>query len=253
MNQKVQPASVKIDIIYEDRILLIANKPDGVPSTEPVKVKVPNFFDQVKAFLQWRESKGGLHNKEVYLAIHHRLDQDTSGLLLFCKKKSFNKAVGDLFSDKKIQKTYLAVVKDSQQAFQNHRFPLQCHNYIGPAEKTSLSRMKMQCYSAPGPERQEAQTHFECLGTSKKDPTLHLIKAIPKTGRTHQIRVQLLSLGLPVLGDSFYADMTNPMYLHAWKLQFEHPESKQIVDATAPLPSSFGQLLDDYFAHLLPL
>src|SRR5690606_31332787 len=91
------------DLLFEDDILLIVKKPCGIPSQPTLDPKRDSMVSALTRFLKERDKRDG------YLALHHRLDVDTSGALVFCRKKSFNKAVSELFSERKIEKCYLAL------------------------------------------------------------------------------------------------------------------------------------------------
>lgn len=212
-------------IIFEDRILLIANKPAGVPSSATLKKEQVHFYGALQKYLELREGRA------TYLAIHHRLDQDTSGLLLFCKKRSFNKAVSDLFLHKKIHKTYVALAH-----LENETLPSMVKNFLRRSKK---SPMVMESCKAQD-QGQSAETHFHLLAQHEKKA---LISAQPMTGRMHQIRVHLSELQAPVVGDAIYGrDKGFPhLFLHAWKLQFPHPETEVLMTVQVPPPEYFRQ------------
>ncbi len=218
-------------IIFEDRILMIANKPAGVPSTATLKNEKEHFYGALQNYLDQREGR------PTYLAIHHRLDHDTSGLLLFCKKKSFNKAVGDLFLHKKIQKTYLAIVHLEGE------LPTVVKNFLRRSKNNS---MMMEVCSSSVKDAQSSETHFRVLARHEK---MALVEAMPMTGRMHQIRVHLSSLKAPVLGDRVYGPDKNApqMFLHAGKLEFPHPETGLPMTVEAPLPEYFQKKVRDLF------
>ncbi|HAZ12136.1 MAG TPA: RNA pseudouridine synthase [Bdellovibrionales bacterium] len=209
-------------IIFEDRILLIANKPAGVPSSETLKKEQGHFYGALQNYLDKREGRA------TYLAIHHRLDQDTSGLLLFCKKKSFNRPVSDLFLHKKIRKTYLALAH-----LEKGELPPVVKNFLRRSKKSPM--VMESCNEQDG--GQSAETHFEVLGRQEKRA---LVTAQPMTGRMHQIRVHLSELGAPVVGDSVYGTEKNSphLFLHAWKLEFPHPETGVLM-AVQVLPPDY--------------
>lgn len=212
-------------IIFEDRVLLVGNKPSGMPSSATLKKDQAHFYGALQKYLDEREGRA------TYLAIHHRLDQDTSGLLLFCKKKSFNKAVSDLFLHKKIKKTYLAMVHLEKDELT----PI-VKNFLRRSKK---SPMMMESCQAED-QGQSAETHFALLFQQAK---MALISAQPMTGRMHQIRVHLNELHAPVVGDNVYGPGKDGphLLLHAWKLEFPHPETGILMTVQVPPPQYFLQ------------
>jgi len=242
-----------VDILYEDRIILVANKPAGIPSTPPLKGG-PNFEQQVAQFLGQRQKD------KPYLVLHHRLDQDTSGALLFCKKKSFNKAIADLFSEKKIEKTYLALSqrhesgRDKDDAFlgqlQIRNKPLKRATRPAAHKNNNKAMTWIEETDKEDPQGESAETHFNGLVWNK---THALFLARPITGRTHQIRVHARGLGFPLIDDPLYngaADSNLGEFkgnLHAWKLSFPHPESGKPLTITAPLPAPLCEQIQGLF------
>lgn len=212
-----------IEILYEDNVIVVVNKPSGLPTQSTVDKKRPNLYDLL------RNSK-----KFSYLGLHHRLDVPTSGVLLLTKSKEVNKAVAELFSGRDIEKTYLCL---THQIPSEKEFKIQ--NYL-KAQKLGSGKTKMKSVKAGG---DPAETHFTVRQVLENKA---LVEARPQTGRMHQIRVHLAEAGYPILGDALYfrVDRKYPrLMLHAWKLKFKHPQTGQELEIEAPLPEDFGKLI----------
>lgn len=163
---------------------------------------------------------------ELYLA--HRLDRDTSGVLLFAKSPQHQAILTELFKARKIHKTYLAVTrkKPTQEQWS-------LHNHLG-LEKVSAGKAPRTVAVRSG--GQKAVTDFRVLLEQKK---FWLIEAKPKTGRRHQIRSHLADSGLPIIGDKLYGGQGEGRFLlHAWKLEWQDSKGNAIC-IEAPLPQDF--------------
>lgn len=226
-------------ILYEDVVLMILNKPSGLPTqgtTDPTK---DHLFAAAKRFLDQRSP-----NRENYLSLHHRLDRDTSGVILMCKKKSANKAAQELFSQKKAQKIYWALCHKTKAL---SRMEWEIENTLAPDPN---KRMRMKVASGGD----FAHTKFKVLNDFGD---YVLIEARPLTGRMHQIRVHLSHYGLPLIGDSMYTDIsldkklkdklgksTSRTLLHAHTLIFPHPVNDKECIVQAPIPKDFEQYIN---------
>ncbi len=219
--------SIKISpemIIHEEPIFLIGNKPANLSSNATIQSSQDNFLCAMKRYIS------GPH-KEKYLALHHRIDYETSGLLLFCKKKSQNKFFTELFENRIIKKTYLAVVIDQENNFSDTKVS----NLL---ERDPSNKMKVRSVKTNG---KSALTSFKKISHAEG---FSLIEATPETGRLHQIRVHLSELGFPIAGDSIYGNESNGRtLLHAYKLKFPHPISHEVIEFCAPIPSDFPKEL----------
>jgi len=213
-------------IVFEDDGLLVLNKPSGLPTQPTVDEARANLYKLAMDFIKARD---GL---DAYLGLHHRLDRDTSGLVLFTKKKEMNLPVAELFAEHQIQKTYVAVVEGEKKP--EKAFVIK--NYLGKLKKGP--REKIQKYGAVKSGGDFAETSFELI---RSEGHRHWLTCQPKTGRTHQIRAHLSEAGYPILGDFLYGrrDSAERLMLHAWKLEFIHPVSQKKVTLEAPLPTGF--------------
>lgn len=223
---------LKVDqILYEDKDIVCVNKPEGIPTHATLDPERDNLASALKRY--YKKTSG----KVPYLALHHRLDSDTSGVILFCKNKDINKDLADLFAQREIEKTYLAVVQNLK--------PLpdtwEIKNHLARTQKKD-ELQKMQSVKSGG---DYAHTTFSVVGESED---IALLEAQPHTGRTHQIRIHLFEYGVPILGDKTYHNDSSHkfkrMYLHAWKLRFHHPILKKEIEIHAPAPDAFQELFD---------
>lgn len=222
-----------IPILYEDEFFLAAVKPSGLPSQPTVDKRRQDFFTLLKK--QLLEERG----PQFYLGLHHRLDRDTSGVMIFTKNKSANEPMAEMFKKHLIQKTYLCFTKA-------HKCPeqWQVQNYLAEVRDPVLKKMKMHSVRSGG---QKAHTLFRKVQTYQKGL---LIEAKPLSGRMHQIRVHLSENGLGIFGDDIYPAPQAPkaprLMLHALRLEFIHPFTQNFITIECPLPEDmqkFQELL----------
>ncbi|HXR46355.1 MAG TPA: RluA family pseudouridine synthase [Candidatus Limnocylindrales bacterium] len=216
------PDCAPIPILYEDRSVIAVDKPRGW-MLAPVAWQ--NTSRNLQAALEssiagrdfWARARGLKFLRHV-----HRLDADTSGVLLLAKSPGAVKMFFNLFEGRKMEKTYLAVVAGApeQKAWT-------CRLKLAP-DKKRFRKMKVD-----GRFGKESETHFKLLETRGR---FSLIEAKPVTGRTHQIRVHLAESGLPVVGDELYAkpEKNFPLGLRAVRLAYFDPFTKERVEIHAP-------------------
>ncbi len=227
VQQSEQQKKLKIRILFEDQWLIAVDKPTGIPSHPTVDRARANLFDILLSQLSARDQ-----SSETYLAIHHRLDRDTSGIVLFVKDPKINEAVSKIFQERQISKTYVAI---SSLAEKKPPESWQVENYLGPTKKINGK----QIY---GPVRSGGQHALTVFRTLKLDEERVRIEANPVTGRTHQIRSHLLSCGFPIIGDEWYFNTkSHPtdakrLHLHASRLRFVHPVTHEEVLIESPPP-----------------
>lgn len=222
-------------ILYEDTWLIAVDKPAGLPTDRTLDPRRASLLSELETLLARRDGA------KPYLGLHHRLDRDTSGVVLLTKDPKANAGTGALFSQKTAQKTYHAL---SQHAGAPVQDTWSVRDYLGEIGKVG----KAMKYGAVRSGGAPAHTDFRVL---ERLAGALLIEALPRTGRTHQIRVHLAGCGLPILGDDFYggplvmrrADGTRlslpRVLLHAAALAFMHPMTQTPVHITAPLPADF--------------
>lgn len=212
-----------LEILFEDEFLIAVNKPPGLPSQPTVDKKRPDLYTSLKKQLR---------SENVFL--HHRLDRDTSGVILLAKHKKANAPLTEMFRNHSFQKIYWCLTKPTLSKEQ-----WEIQNHLIARRKDSRS-VKMFRTESGG---DFAHTLFRKLSAHSEAA---LVEAQPLTGRTHQIRVHLLHSEAPILGDSLYGgkDTRVPrLMLHAKSLSFEHPVLHTSVQIEAPLPADFLTLL----------
>lgn len=221
-------------VLYEDEYFIFVNKPAKFPTEKTVVQSRDNLHDAVVRYL-WRKNPS-LRNPP-YAGIMHRLDRETSGVILFTKERSVNKAVFDLFDSSKLNlnegasrplvKSYVALVPDSEKI--KERFTVR--NSIG---RISSKSARGKWGVVPAGEGLEAVTEFSVLSRENR---LCRLLCHPVTGRTHQIRVHLASLGCAIEGDVLYgAEEKDRLYLHSYSIEFVHPVTNEKICVTAPVP-----------------
>jgi RluA family pseudouridine synthase len=219
------PTGERIEILYEDRSVLVIDKPRGwmlVPfSWQKTAWNLQAALtSSIAAKDYWATSRS-----LKYLRFVHRLDADTSGILLFAKSPGAVTTFGSLFESRRMEKVYLAVVKGIPK--QNEWV---CRLKLGP-DSMAIGRMRVDAHHG-----KEAETHFRVL-QSKMLTTL--VEAHPVTGRTHQIRVHLAESGHPVIGDELYGAQRpkkgEHLSLRAVRLGYVDPFVRRRVDIRAPV------------------
>lgn len=225
----VEPEAISLKILYEDNEIIAIDKPAGM-----VVHPAPGHFSGtfVNALLHHCPYlPEGPDPKRP--GIVHRLDRETSGVLLAAKTAKAHRALVESFASRKIKKTYLAVCVGTPKEGE-HSFPIGRH----PTKRKEMAIVE---------GGKEAISSVEVC---KKDELLSLVKITPKTGRTHQIRVHLRHLKAPVLGDSLYGSTSMNerfeiarQFLHAYQLELSHPLSGEKLIFTAPLPKDMEEFL----------
>lgn len=225
-------------VLFEDEYLIAVDKPAGLPTQPTLDEARDNLFAAVKKFLAARSH---LPLPQVYLGLHHRLDRDTSGVILFTKKAEANAGVAEIFASHLATKTYqaLTIGKPTPEM----KTPWQVKNYLGRAKGGG----KKAIYTAVRSGGDFAHTDFRLIEVLNQ---ALWIEAQPKTGRTHQIRVHLAEQKLPILGDPTYGgprtigklDIPRVM-LHAVSLTFPHPIHNNKIAIQSLLPGDFKQCL----------
>ena len=225
-------------VLFEDDGLLVIDKPAGVAVHGGSGIS----FGVIE---QLRQARPAARTLELV----HRLDRETSGLLLIAKKRSTLKNLQDQFRARDIGKTYLAMVQGKWTAKQQ-LIDLPLQKYLVPQSLAGGER-RVRVVGPENPDGRRAITRVKLLRLVGADS---LLEVAIKTGRTHQIRVHLAYSGHPILGDTKYGHFeTNHkrsklgldrMFLHAWKIQFRHPVSGENLHIECPLPAELQRQLD---------
>ncbi len=231
-----------VEIVYEDDYLVVAQKPSGLLTIATEKVQKQTAFYSVNEYLNRKErahehSRHHSHfqklklKKEIFIV--HRLDRDTSGLLVFAKDEDVKFWMQENWG--KVRKSYYAVVEG---------FPKEKAGTVTSfLRETKILRMISSPHEVP--DSKFAITHYKVL---EAGPAYSLLEIDLETGRKHQIRVHLAGLGCPVAGDKDYGAKTNPagrLALHAYALSFEHPVTGERKEFRSDLPPPLKRLLQN--------
>lgn len=229
---EIIPQDIPLNILYEDKDVLIVNKPKGMvvhPSAGHADGTLVNAI-----MFHCHNELSGI-NGEIRPGIVHRIDMDTTGSLIVCKNDIAHQKIADQIAIHSVNRIYEGIVKGIVKEDEGT-----IHSLIGRSPK---DRKKMAVVKNNG---KDAITHYKVLERFK-DYTYMQFKL--ETGRTHQIRVHMASINHPLLGDCVYGPAKQPFSLqgqtlHAKTIGFIHPSKNEYVEYEAPLPAYFSQLLD---------
>ena len=229
---EVQPEAIPLNIVYEDASLIVIDKPPGM-----VVHPAPGHSGGtlVNALLHHCKDLAGIGGVERP-GIVHRLDKDTSGLIVAAKTDVCMQSLTRQFKERDIKKVYLALTKG---VFESKTGVIDV-----PIGRHKIHRKKMSTHTSAG---REAQTRYEVL---RQLDGFAYVQLFPRTGRTHQLRVHLASIGHPILGDRLYGGTLGPglpqiarQALHAHRLELTHPVTGNLLKLESPLPSDMEALL----------
>jgi 23S rRNA pseudouridine1911/1915/1917 synthase len=228
--QPVLPENIPLDIVYEDDALLVIDKPAGLVVHPGAGHSSGTLVNAVLAHCPQIANVGGADRA----GIAHRLDKDTSGLILVAKDDATHATLQKQFKRRQVAKTYLALVEGLVQPREGV--------IEAPIGRDKRQRKKMAVVRSG----REAQTTYRVVEYFA-DHTL--LEVRPHTGRTHQVRVHLAWLGHPVVGDAIYGHRRQRLlrsrhFLHAARLRFTHPATGEEVEFEAPLPPKLANVLD---------
>ena len=220
---KIVSNKSNLQILHEDNHLIVVNKRVG-DIVQGDKTGDKPLSDVVKEYIKEKYNKPG----EVFLGVVHRLDRPTTGIVVFARTSKALSRMNELFSNRETQKTYWAVVKNKPEKSQDKLV-----HYIKRNEKNNTSKAHLN----EVPDSKLASLEYKII----KELTNYTALEIElHTGRHHQIRAQLAAIGSPIKGDLKYGfDRSNPdggIHLHARKLCFTHPVSKEAITIIAPTP-----------------
>ncbi len=228
-----------IEVLFEDEYLVIINKPPMVlsqPTVDKKRLAIKELFEQETPRFK---------NK---LFLHHRLDYETSGVFLMSQSAKINKNLTQMFTEHQFEKKYICLTrpnkiqpgkKVSSEIISDTEWIIK--NYMAPAKGMGGGKKRMISVKSGG---WPAETRFKIF---KKTEHYFCIEALPKTGRTHQIRQHLQESYCSILGDNIYgrkSEMVPRLMLHALELNFTHPLTQKMINVTAPPPKDFQKFLD---------
>lgn len=226
----LKPLELALDVVYEDNDVLVINKPKGLV----VHPGGGHHDDTLVNALIYNEKELSNINGLNRVGIVHRIDKDTSGLLLICKNNFAHKEIASQLETHSMHREYIALVDGIITSDSG--------KIIGKIGRSKENRLKMAIDNING---KEAITHFEVLKRYKK---YTLIKCRLETGRTHQIRVHMSSINHPLVGDKIYGGSTSlyneGQLLHAYNLTFIQPSTKKEVNVQIDLPQYFIDVLN---------
>lgn len=228
---QVESEPIPLHILYEDADLLVIDKPAGMVVHPAAGNWHGTLVNAVLHHCPDLEGVGGVHRPGIV----HRLDKNTSGLILVAKNDRAQRALQAQFKRRDVQKTYLALVYG--------QVALPRGEIEAPIGRDTRQRKRMAVVLGGRP----AVTRYEVLGYYGKHT---LLACHPLTGRTHQIRVHLAHIGHPVVGDSVYSRGRQPplpcprQFLHAHRIRFRLPGTEEEVEFTSPLPADLQAVLD---------
>jgi 23S rRNA pseudouridine1911/1915/1917 synthase len=224
----LEAQDVGLRVAYEDEHLLVVDKPAGV-------VVHPSAGHQTGTLVHGVLAHGAAGGEEERPGIVHRLDRDTSGLLVVARSEEAHERLKELVARRELERTYLALVRGRPRS-RSGRIEAPIGRDRNEPTRQSLDTDRPR----------DAVTHFELVELLGQQA---LLRVRLETGRTHQIRVHLAAIGLPVVGDPVYG-VSDPelgrQFLHAARLAFDHPFTGERVDVESPLPAE----LSDYLAEL---
>ncbi len=215
----------RLKIVYEDDDIIVVNKGYGLLSMGTDKIKEGTAYSILRDYLKWKDPR----NK---LFIVHRLDRDTSGLMVFAKSEEAKNRLQHNWNNMVISRKYLAVVEGKPEPEE------------GVVRSYLAENSRFEVYSTDKPE--EGQLAITRYKTLRSRNGYSLIEVSLDTGRKNQIRVHMKDLGHPIAGDRRYGAKSSPIHrmaLHAQTLRFVHPMTRKDMNFSTPVPASFAKMV----------
>ncbi len=213
-----------LQVLHEDNHIIVINKRVG-DIVQGDKTGDKPLSEVVKEYIKVKYNKPG----EVFLGVIHRLDRPTTGIVIFARTSKALTRMNELFSNRETQKTYWAIVKNKPQNSEDKLI-----HYLKRNEKNNTSKAHIK----EVPESKIASLDYKIIASLQN---YYALEINLHTGRHHQIRAQLSAIGSPIKGDLKYGfDRSNPdggIHLHARKLVFTHPVTKENIEIIAPTPN----------------
>ena len=225
----IEPVKMNLDIVYEDEYLMVINKPSGLV----VHPGAGNYHNTLVNGLMYYTKNLSNIGGEVRPGIVHRIDKDTSGLILVAKTNEVHEILADDFKNKRIKREYIALLDGV--------FKEGSATIDAPIGRNKQNREKM----AVAEDGKNAVTHMKIL---KRYDKYTLVSCVLETGRTHQIRVHMAYIGYPVHNDPVYSKREATsfgQFLHSYKMNFIHPITKKEMEFVCPLPEYFEKFLQN--------
>ena len=224
---------IPLEVLYEDNDIIVVNKPKGMVVHPANGNPDGTLVNAVMAIC--KDSLSGIGG-EIRPGIVHRLDKDTSGVIIVAKNDKAHINLSEQIKNHEVEKTYIALVRGN--------VPENEATINMPIGRSTKDRKKM----AVTKTGKNAVTHFKVL---KRHNNYTLLEVKIETGRTHQIRVHLAEIGYPIIGDSVYSNGKNEwgvegQCLHAKSIKFKHPISEKEMFVEAPLPTYFQSIIKDF-------
>ena len=231
---EITAEEIPLDILYEDDDVILVNKPKGMVVHPAAGHESGTLVNALMFHCGDRLS--GI-NGILRPGIVHRIDRDTTGVLVICKNDAAHLSLAEQLKEHSITRKYRAIVSGVLKEDEG--------TVDSPIARDPKDRKKMKCGM---PDGRRAVTHYRVL---RRFRNCTYIECQLETGRTHQIRVHMASIGHPVLGDQVYGPAKNPYHLegqtlHAMVLGFRHPRTGEYMEFTAPLPAYFSKLLETF-------
>ena len=225
----ITPTKMDINIVYEDEHIIIVNKPSGLV-VHPGSGNYDNTL--VNGLMYYTNSLSDV-NGEERPGIVHRIDKDTSGLLMVAKTNEVHQILTEYFKNKDVKREYLALITGV--------FPHETATIDAPIGRDPKDRKKM---TVTADNSKEAVTHLKVI-KRYREHTLVSLKL--ETGRTHQIRVHMKYIGYPVFNDPVYTNKKTTefgQFLHSYKMEFDHPITKEHMSFECPMPTEMQEFIN---------
>jgi 23S rRNA pseudouridine1911/1915/1917 synthase len=235
---KIKPKNHNLEVIYEDENIIVVNKPEGLNSHPVTKHDSNSVLNGIIYYLENQSE----FDSNVKVRLVHRLDKDTSGVLLASKNIEAHDFYSDLFENRNIHKEYIAIVhRDFERFLEEEDLELlSITSYIGTDKRDPKKYANTdKKHGKLAKTKIFFEEHFNKFGKKK----FSIVKVIPETGRTHQIRVHLSSKGFPILGDRVYGGQKyKRLMLHAHSLTVPLFRSDKEIELIAEVPEKFENL-----------
>jgi 23S rRNA pseudouridine1911/1915/1917 synthase len=219
--------SIPLDILFEDPDIVVINKPAGMTVHPAPGHAAHTLVNAILAHCTDLSGVGGVQRPGIV----HRLDRDTSGVILVAKNDAAHNSLARQLKERRVEKTYLALVDGT---------PKPAEGVIdAPIARDPRNRQRMAIVE----DGRESVTAYRVV---ERLPSYALVEARPKTGRTHQIRVHLAAIGHPIAGDRLYGHASRDIsrqFLHAWRIAFTHPRTGVRINFEAPIPPDLAAVL----------